>query len=354
MANKREQTLRVQRAMRAVLPDGLTVAAQPRPGISATFDVRVRAGAIEHHLVAGWSAEGWPADVERLAALAPDLDVVFAPHLSQGARAWLAEHDLGWLDDAGHASVCLPSGLIISREPPEYRPRSELPAKWTRATVAVAEAALAGTTPTVEAVERATGLSRGASANALAQLEALGLLERSAAQRGPGSARRIADQASLLDQYVAAVRTLRVREPTVLIHRVMRDALIDLSTKIAPALDKERIDWAVTGTAASAVLAPYISDVTVVELYVSDALFADPERLAAVLGGRVVEKGHRIEIREAPTKLTTKGPVVGHVQIALPVRVYADLLAAGGRSAEAAYHLKETLDVGADTEPPGT
>jgi len=344
-----ELRVRIQSALRAVLPEGLKVAVRPRRGISDTFDVTVGVGAGEHRFVAGWSVEGWPADVARLVVLAPDLDVVFAPHLSPGARAWLAEHNLGWLDEAGHASVCLSSGLIISREPPEHRPRRELPAKWTRATVAVAEAALTGITPTVEAVERATGLSRGATANALARLERLGLLERRASQRGPGSARRIVDPGRLLDEYAAAVSALRAREPTVLIHRLLRDALVDLSTEIAPALDKEGIDWAVTGTAASAVLAPYLSDVTVLQLYVSDSPFGDPKRLAAVLGGRVVERGHRIEIREAPTKLTTKGPVVDRVHLALPVRVYADLLAAGGRSAEAAHHLKETLNVGADT-----
>jgi hypothetical protein len=213
--------------------------------------VSVRAGASEHRFVAGWIPEGWPADVERLAAIVPDLDVVFAPHLSLGARAWLAERNLGWVDQAGRASVCLPSGLIVSREPPECRPPRELPARWTRATIAVAEAALAGVTPTVDAVEKASGLSRG-------------------------------------------------------VHRLSHDALLDLSSTIAPALDNDRIDWAVTGMAASALLAPYISDVTVVELYVRDAVSADPERLAAVIGGRVVKKGHRIEIREAPTKLATR------------------------------------------------
>jgi hypothetical protein len=131
------------------------------------------------------------------------------------------------------------------------------------------------------------------------------------------------------------------------------DLLLDLSRKIAPSLDMEGIDWAVTGTAASAILAPYLSDVTVLQLYVGDGLFGDPEDLAMILDGRVVNKGHRIEIRRAPTKLTTRGPVIDHVRLALPVRVYADLLADGGRSAEAAYHLRETLNVGADTEPPG-
>ena len=44
--------------------------------------------------------------------------------------------------------------------------------------------------------------------------------------------------------------------------------------------------------------------------------------------------------------MSAKGPVIDGVQVALPVRVYADLTAAGGRSAEAAHHLRETLHVG--------
>jgi hypothetical protein len=44
--------------------------------------------------------------------------------------------------------------------------------------------------------------------------------------------------------------------------------------------------------------------------------------------------------------MSAKGPIIDGVQVALPVRVYADLRAAGGRSAEAAQHLRETIDAG--------
>jgi len=353
MADGQDLSFRIQRALRAVLPQDLEVTVHPYYTIGPTFDVSVRAGQAEHRFVVGWSAEGWPADVARLTALASDIDVVFAPNLSKGARDWLAEHNIGWMDEVGRSNIFLPSGLVIFREPAERQPQRELPARWTRATVAVAEAALAGITPTVEAVERATGLSRGATANALAQLERLELLERPASQRGPNSARHVVNRSRLLDEYAAAVRTLRAREPTVRIHRLLGDPLIDLSRRIAPALDMEGIDWAVTGMAASAILAPYLSDVTVLQLYLRDNLFGDPEALAEILDGRVVKKGHRIEIRKAPTKLTTRGPVIERFRLALPIRIYVDLLADGGRSAEAAHHLRETLNVGADTQPSG-
>jgi hypothetical protein len=73
---------------------------------------------------------------------------------------------------------------------------------------------------------------------------------------------------------------------------------------------------------------------------------SDRTGLTALLDGKIVEKGHRIEIREVPTSMAVKGPVIDEIQVALPVRVYADLRAVGGRSAEAAQHLRETLDVG--------
>jgi hypothetical protein len=119
-----------------------------------------------------------------------------------------------------------------------------------------------------------------------------------------------------------------------------------LRTEIAPALRTATSQWAVTGPAASVLLAPYLSGVTTLDLYVDSDLISDRARLASRLGGRTVEKGHVIELRELPTPMSAKGPAIEGVQVALPVRVYADLLAAGGRQAEAARHLRETLNAG--------
>jgi hypothetical protein len=110
----------------------------------------------------------------------------------------------------------------------------------------------------------------------------------------------------------------------------------------------------VSGAAASTLLAPYLSDVTVVELYVDRSLLIARDRLASVLGGRVVEKGHRIEVRELPTSMSARGPKIESVQVALPARVYADLMASGGRAAEAANHLREVRGVGPGASSPGT
>src|SRR5665213_700905 len=217
-------------------------------------------------------------------------------------------------------------------------------AGWTM--LAAAEAVLAGVTPTVEAIESATGISRGASANALARMEKLGLLHRSQGARGSGSARSVVDDDSFIDGYVAAAAILRLQQRVIRIHRLWKDPLEAFEFEIGPALDRTSKSWAVTGAAASILLAPYLSDVTVVELYVDDDLFATPNRLADVLGGRVVDRGQLIEVRALPTSMSAEGPVVNGIHLALPARVYADLMAVGGRSAEAAHHLRETVGVG--------
>ena len=338
---------RIQRILTAALPDGLRVDVQPRPQTTArAYDVTVRAGAGEHRFIAGWAGEGWPADVEQLASLAPDVEVVVATRLSDGARKWVSQAGLGWVDEAGHVEIIRPSGLVISKEPPHARTCQQLPLRWTRATFTVAEAALSGTTPTVDAIERETGLSRNATASVLARLERLGFLDRPDAQRGPMSARHIVDANAFLDVYATAASERRATQTFVLVHRLWSDPLETLRDSIAPALNNNDVRWAVTGVAASVLLAPYLSDVTTLELYVEQELSTDQSRLASLLGGRVVEKGHRIEARELPTAMSAKGPVIDGVQVALPVRVYADLTAAGGRSAEAAHHLRETLHVG--------
>jgi DNA-binding MarR family transcriptional regulator len=219
--------------------------------------------------------------------------------------------------------------------------------RWTRSTLAVAEAALSGITPTVESIEQATGLSRHATATALSRLEDLGFLERSRALRGPQSARRITNVSAFLDAYAEAAAEQRKKQSPTLVHRLWDgDPLETLALGIGPALTRANARWAVTGAAASVLLAPYLTDVTTLELYIDAETMSDRANLSSLLGGRIVEKGHRIEVRGVPTSMAVKGPVMDGMQIALPVRVYADLRAVGGRWAEAGQHLRETFDVG--------
>jgi hypothetical protein len=285
--------------------------------------------------------------VEELVRLVPQVKVVVAINLSDNAKSLLAGQGIGWIDEAGEANIAMPSGLVIVREPTRTESRTEASLRWSRSTLTVAEAALSGIAPTVENIESTTGLSRNATATGLARLERLGLLERPEASRGPRSGRRIVDVGALLDSYSAAAAEQRSKQPTLRAHRLwIGDPVSTLRTEIAPALSDSNHRWAVTGAAASLLIAPYLTEVTTLDLYVDADLMADPALLALRIGARIVDRGHVIEIRELPTSMSARGPVVDGIQVALPVRVYADLLAAGGRWAEAAQHLREGFHAG--------
>jgi len=347
MENAKNLTSRVRNAAINVLPAGLRVVVHARPHtVIPIFDVAILTLAGEQHFSAVWAGKGWPADVERAIGLAPSVDAVVAVKISEGAQDWLAAHQRGWVDESGNASISLPTGLVIVREARRDRVEREAPDRWTRTMLAAAEAALAGVPPTVEAIESKTMMSRGAAANALSRLERMGLLSRSGGLRGPSSARRIVDVESFIDHYATAAAELRAKQQVIRLHRLSKDPLVDFASEVVPALNHQEQEWAVTGAAASTLLAPYIGNVTIIELYVGKDLFSNREQLAGTLGGRIVDKGHRIEVRELPTPVSADGPVIDQIHVALPVRVYADLMAAGGRSAEAAQHLREVIDVG--------
>ncbi len=264
MAELNQLETRVRRVLAMALPGTLRVAVVRRgEGPGSSFEATVQAGAADHRFLAGWAGEGWPGDVEEMVRLVPGVEVALAANLSDGARDWLARRGIGWVDEAGHAEIVRPSGLVIAREPGSHPSRPAASStKWSRSTLTAAEAALSGTVPTVENTERATGLSRNATATALHKLERLGFLQRPQALRGPMSGRRLADTEALLAAYVDASADQRSKSPKLLVHRLwVGDALETLRTEIAPALNATKTKWAATGVAASILLAPYLSDV---------------------------------------------------------------------------------------------
>lgn len=351
MSNRDPET-RVRAALQAVLPAEVRVNITRRAGVASTFDVIVGAASTKHRLLVGWAGEGWPADVEQLVELARDLDAVAARDLSVGARERLTEHRIGWVDESGRSNLSLPSGLVVVRDVAPSPKEPQTP-RWSASTVAVAEAALSGVRPQVDAMQHATALSRGSVARALTHLESFGYLQRDVA-RGPLSARRVVDPSDLLDGYARAVADQREKASVIRLHRLWDDPLAGLIEEVAPALTETGTVWAATGAAASLLLAPYLSEVASLEVYVATELFTE-QALADVLGARIVDRGNRIEVRSLPNYFTaTAGLVAEAVRCAPSARVYADLLARGGRFAEAAAHLREVLDVGTDPEPSST
>jgi hypothetical protein len=107
----------------------------------------------------------------------------------------------------------------------------------------------------------------------------------------------------------------------------MADPLSVLEVEMGPVLRSLGAKWALTGASASMLLAPYLTQVPVPELYVDADHFDGPD-LPRYLESREIPNGHLIEVRSRPTPVSLCGPEINGVQVALPARVYADLNAA--------------------------
>ncbi|MEX2627774.1 MAG: hypothetical protein WD225_12880 [Ilumatobacteraceae bacterium] len=191
-----------------------------------------------------------------------EFDIVVARRLSPAARTLLADAGIGWADQSGAAEIAVGT-IVVSREgrPPEPTQLTG----WTPAVLAIAEALLCGTQATVAATEEATGLSTGSCTNALRLLTDDGVLTADA-KRGRGSARRVNDPDRLLDAYAAAAEATKPA-PALQVGLQGRD-LLEALGEVGETWDSRGVVWATTGAAAAAVLAPLLTSISSIEVYV--------------------------------------------------------------------------------------
>lgn len=322
-------------ALRDVLPRSATVE-QPA-GTTAGADVVVAGRPLE----VCWAGEGSLGDVRKLLAHATNPpQVVVARRLSPGAKALLSEAGIGWVDETGAAEIAV-ENLVVARDGRPWTPPAR-PPRWTPATFAVAEAVLVGIPATVSATAQATGLSTGSCVNALAALTKLGLLEATAS-RGRNAARRVADPDRLLAAYTHAAATMPATpELAVGVLWPAQDAVAGL-IEIGRRWDQRKREWAATGAVAAAVLAPYLTTVTMADVYVVADSIAGLQAAAADADLRPIEGG-RLVLRPFPTTTTQRLRTQHNGLRAVPwPRVYLDLQRAGVRGEEAAEHLREVL-----------
>jgi hypothetical protein len=286
-----------------------------------------------------WLPVGWPRQVDEALRRKPRPDVVAAPQMSPGAREKARQHGVGWVDETGAAEIQTGT-VLISRSGSPTKP---LDAKlgWRPATLAVCEALLTGCPATVSAVVNATGLATSTVAESLKFLDHDGLLENAAA-RGPRSGRHVTNADALLDGYAAAAQ--RLRSPTsVRAGALWRDPIRG-TIEAGKLWTAANVSWAVTSALSAAVLAPFLTEPTPWEIYVSGRTPGDLRRLAGIAGMREMDGG-RLILRPYPTP--ANGEVTmqiepGLISVLWP-RAYSDLRSTGVRGEDAAEHLREEI-----------
>lgn len=329
-ASTKDPTSRAIAAVTAVLPHAAKVHA-------AHGDASANLMVNGQPLRIRWAGEGWLRQVRSVLDDSTDRpDIVVARRMSPGAREALSKAGIGWVDEAGGAEVAVGS-IVVSRTGQPAKP-DEKPARWTPAVIAVAEALLCGTTPTVAATEETTGLSTGSCTRALRVLTDQGLLTAQA-KRGRESARRIADWHELLDRYATAAATTTPKA-SLQVGVTWRDVLSGLA-EIGREWDRAGIAWATSGGAASLVIAPLLTSVSAARVFVDARTVPELQAVAEQVRLRPIEGG-RLSLLPFPTVTTSRLSVeVDGIRVAPWPRVFADLRTEGVRGEEAAEHLRE-------------
>lgn len=317
-------------AFAAALPKSVPIEALSGEGSSLVVGVGRR------RLVLRWVGRAGVREVQDVLGLRERPDVIVGSELSLAARAAAGQAGLGWVDETGSAEIASGS-LVVSRVAQPARANVARPKGWTPSVIGVAEAILAGTTPTVAATAEATGHSLSSTAHALSTLTDMGLLE-SDVQRGPRSGRRVIDSDRLLDEYAHAAAQAKAGA-ALRCGVVWRDP-IGAVRRIGEGWDHVGLGWALTGVIAAAVLAPYLSEIGGGEIYVQAV--HGPELLEmANLAGVEPMDGGRLVLRPFPTAASRRlATETEGLWIAPWPRVYADLRVTGVRGEEAAEHLR--------------
>lgn len=329
---KEDRVRRARTAVRAVLPSATEV--QTLTG-DETADLVIQGRPLRLY----WAGEGW---LRQIRSVLKDTrrhpDIVAARRMSPGAREALSKAGIGWVDETGAAEIAIGS-IVVSRTGKSGKPEPR-PPRWTPSMLAVTEALICGTNPTVAAVESATGLSTGSCATALRTLTELELLTADA-KRGPTSARRIADEDALLDSYAFAATALAPKIG-LQVGVIWQDVIAGLA-EVGHQWDRAGLEWAVTGAAASLLVAPFLSTVQTAGVYVAARTMAELQAATERTGLKPIEGG-RLTLKPFPTVATARlaGETEG-IRLAPWPRIYADLRTEGVRGEEAAEHLREVM-----------
>jgi hypothetical protein len=323
------------------------VAAERTVGDRQRPDIVVRVGDVSHvvelktqHMTNAASAHQL---IEYARRLPNDVHLlVVARTTTEEARRLLENAGVAVMDAQGNVRVDLPGIFVWTEGRPIQATREkqdEPPVKLTGKAGIAAQALLLEPLHwwQVHDLAIAADISVGLAHRVFTRLERDQLIEVKGA--GPKRIRRVSNPAALLDLWAEEMADRRVTQ--VRAFRLARDARAHATT-LSGLLTEAKVDHAVTGPAGAARLAPFITSIPVVEIWITDTVVLT--NAVEAMGGEVVDQGHNILLRQAagdtPLVFRTE---VENVWTVNPFRMYFDLLQDPRRGREQADRLREEV-----------
>ena len=219
--------------------------------------------------------------------------VVIARKMTDRACEILGAEGIGSIDGLGNIHLNLP-GLIM-RITGEPRPkRAPPPTRLSGKSSLVVQAMLldAERPWRVTDLAKRAGVSVGLAHRVLQRLDEEGVVESDGA--GPNKTRHLANPAALLDLWAEEHRDRPLRRPAFLLAPTDRN----LSDALCDRLETTAIDYALTGGAAVARIAPLVTNVAVAEVWLEAT--ADPSAVCEDLGALEVASGPNVVFLQEP------------------------------------------------------
>ena len=273
----------------------------------------------------------------RSAPTAPHHLIVLADTTTASARDILARHGVGVADAHGNVRIEFPQAYVL-RDSTRKSAQPRRPARLAGKAALIAQALLLDRDRHWQLRELANtaNVSTALAHRVTTRLEEHGLVRVEG--RGPKRVRVVVDPSAILELLAEELDDRGVRRTKV--HRLARSAK-DLLGSTSTELDSAGIRHAVTGAAAGHLIAPLITSVPVVDVWVEYGRSAS--EVAAILG-REVSEGHNLLIQryrdDSPLAFRERH---SDVWLANPVRLYVDLRRAPMRGREQAEHLRKAV-----------
>jgi len=330
-----------------ILRDIPGVTAEARLGGDRRADIVIRAGDVSHVVEMKAKRTINAADARVLIDHARELPasthlLLVARTTTGEARRLLEDAGVALIDAEGNMRVDLPGIFLWTEGRPTHATRdkqSEPPVKLTGKAGVAAQALLREPQRWWQVADLAAeaDISAGLAHRVLSRLERDNLIQVEGA--GPKRIRRVSNPTALLDLWAEEMHDRHVNQ--VRAFRLARDARAHAKT-LSALLEAAEITHAVTGPAAAARLAPFVTSVPVVDIWITQAIALDVA--AGAVDAEVVQEGHNVLLRqEAADAPLVFRSTVDDVWTANPFRLYLDLRKDPRRGREQADRLREEV-----------